>query len=140
MNEGIDYKLTDKQRSLLDVISNPLHALKTNREKAELAGVTEVTLYRNLKDPNFIQALRLRGLSESLGLSIPIIKRMGKDALSGKYMQQKTLLEMSGHYTQTPLIQQVIANISQSGMSESDIDKKIAEYFTKPVDTISTTL
>jgi hypothetical protein len=42
------------------------------------------------------------------------------------------MLEMSGHIQQTPLIQQVIANITKSGLTEEEIDKKIAEFFITP--------
>lgn len=140
MQNLIDYKLTKKQRSLLEVIADPANSKLTHKEKAAKAGINERYMYDCLKLPNFVQAIRLRGLSECLTMSLPIIKRMGQDALSGKYMQQKSMLEMSGHYTQTPLIQQVIANINQSGMNETDIDKKIAEFFTKSTDTTATVI
>jgi hypothetical protein len=150
LSQVIDFKLTPKQQRLLDVLADPLHARKTNEEKAGLAGISVPSVYNALRSPNFIQALRVRGLSDALALSVPIIKRMSRDALDGKYMQQKTMLEMSGHITQTPLVQQFIANINKSGMTEEEADIKIASYFAtkqaidaevvdKPVDNVPST-
>ena len=51
------------------------------------------------------------------------------DALDGKFMQQKEILTMSNDIQQTPLIQQVIAQFNKKGISEEEVDKQIAEYF-----------
>ena len=125
----LDLKITPKQRSLLEVLANPENISLTNAEKAIKAGISVPTFYDCLKNPNFIQALRLRGLSESFCLSIPIVKRMGRDALQGKYMQQKTMLELGGLLTQTPLVNVILNNLTKTGLTEEEIDSKIAQYF-----------
>jgi hypothetical protein len=124
--DNLDYKLSGKQKALLEVIADPVNVNLGVREKSAKAGISPVTYYACLKNPNFVQALRIRGLSESLSLSIPIIKRMAKDALGGKYMQQKTMLEMSGHLSQQPLINILINNQADT-QSEADLDRKIME-------------
>ena len=129
---SLNIKLSPGQKRLLDVISDPIHAHKTNEEKASLAGLTASSLYNYMRDPNFIQAIRLRGMNTVLLSSIPIVKRVTNDALKGKFMQQKLALEMSGHYSQAPMIQQVIANITNNKGSEYDLDAKIAEYLSVP--------
>ena len=74
----------------------------------------------------------MRGLCESLNASLPVLKRMRKDAMQGKFMQQKTLLEMSGHYQQAPLIQQVIAQIG-TNKDKDEIDEEIARFYSQNI-------
>jgi hypothetical protein len=55
---------------------------------------------------------------------------MTKDALAGKFMQQKTLLEMSGLHSQVPQLQQFInINIDQRG-KEHEMDQKLVKLLT----------
>ena len=124
ITNNLGIKLTKKQQNLLCVLSDPLYAKKTNQEKAKIAGVNESYMYTCLKNPAFIQAIRLRGLSEVLCATTPIIKRMIHDGLDGKFMQQKTLMEMGGLHSQQPLVN-VILNNNQA--PSSDIDNKIIE-------------
>jgi len=140
-NTILDFKLNKKQLSLLNVLSDPEYVNKINKEKAKLAGISEKTFYSYLRNPNFVKALHIRGLSESLACSLPVIKRMRRDALSGKFMQQKTMLEMSGHYTQQPLIQQVI-QINQDQQPSEEVDQQIMKKIIDivPTEDLSTEL
>ena len=95
-----------------------------------MAKVSIAQFYRNLKSPNFIQAVRVRGLAEVVLMSNSIVKRVCKDAVKGRFMQQKMALTMAGHVTETPLVQQVIANINKTGISEEELDQRIAQHMT----------
>jgi hypothetical protein len=59
---------------------------------------------------------------------------MGRDALAGKYMQQKTMLEMTGMYQQQPLINVII---NQHQQPQEDTDRLILDKIIDilPVDT-----
>jgi hypothetical protein len=125
-NQGIlDFKLTPKQEALLEVLSNPEYARETNERKAELAGVCYKTYYINLRNPNFIQALRIRGLSENIALTLPVLRRIHKDALNGKWMQQDATMRMAGLITQQAPLINVILNQSQAPLT--DIDRSIID-------------
>jgi hypothetical protein len=127
--ETLDTKLSPKQISLLDVLGSPEYARKTIKERIELAGITKKTYYTYMRQPKFLQALKVRGLNILWVNSLGVAHKFVDEALKGKYYQQKDILQSTGVLAQTPLIQQVIANITKSGLTEEEIDKKIAEYF-----------
>lgn len=140
---GLDYKLTPKQQRLLEVISDTKHAKKTNLEKAKLAGVSDVYYYQCLRNPNFIQFVRIAGLSDVISITRPVIKRMAADALNGKFMQGRTMLEMGGLIGQSqqhqPLINVIINNAIQP---QNDADRVILDKIldiTPDINKLSTT-
>lgn len=134
---SIDLKLTKKQEVILEVLSQPENYDKTYKELGKLSGCTPDYIYYCLKQPHFIQAIRLKGLGECLRAIIPITKRFSKDAIEkGLFMQGKTILEIGGlQGQQTPLVNVVInSNQTPSENLDNSIISKIIDVPSLPVD------
>ena len=118
----LDLKLTPKQQRLLDVLSIKENAIKTHKEIGELAGCSEDYVYYCLKQPHFIQAIRLAGVTVALKGAIPLMKQVVLDGLKSRYMPQQLALQIAGIHQQTPLINVII---NQNTAPAEDIDKEI---------------
>ena len=121
-------KLTSKQIKLLDVLSDMKHKDLSIVQKCKIAGVSERTYYDCMRRPEFVKAIQLRGFSVVIGASPLIAQRLVKDAISGKYMQQKTGLEMSGLLSPEHPIINILINSNQAPSEQVDgllVDKII---------------
>ena len=118
----LDLKLTPKQQIILNALESAENTHKRVEDIAKEIGVSERYIYYLMTQKHFISAMQLRGITEFIRATIPISRRMVKDALGGKFMQQKTALEIAGIYQQTPLINVII---NQNTAPAEDIDKEI---------------
>jgi len=122
---------SEKQANLLLLLANPeIPKTLSNKEIAEKAGMSEKHFYSLMRNPDFLQKIQqfcgLTALRYAPGITTAFAER----GLRGAFQQGRTVLEMAGVVKQdAPIIQQVIAVLNKGGMTEEDIDRKIAEYF-----------
>lgn len=128
MQDLLDIHLTPKQEQLLEVLSDPDSKELTVNQKCEKADITVKTYYTYLRDRRFVKAMQLRNLATVISYSPLVVKRVLKDALNGKWMQQDASLRMSGliagNNPQQPLVN-VIVNAETR--PKEDIDKLIVD-------------
>ena len=132
--DTVEIKLTLRQKRALEALTDPRNVKLSIIEKARKARVSSQYIYALLKNPDFLNALKLYKLSIVHAISPQIIHKASKDALDGNFNQQRMLLEMSGDYqphSEAVQINQVIANMNKTGMDEKELDNKLSEYFGK---------
>ena len=122
---NLNHKLTLKQQSILEVLSNIDNKDMTLQNKCKKAGITTQYFYELMKKPFFVKSLQFRGLTSVMSQVPLIAQRMSRDALAGKYMQQKTSLEMSGLLSpDKPIINILINNQAKP---DADLDRLIID-------------
>jgi len=124
----LDLKLTPKQEQLLEVLADPDSKDMTVHQKCDKADITVKTYYTYLRDGRFVKALQIRNLSDVIAFSPLVVKRVIRDSLQGKWMQQDAVLRMSG-LTPNSNQQQPILNviINQQAAPKEDLDRLILD-------------
>lgn len=120
---------TKKQKKLLQILANPDFRNSEIKDICRAAGISEQYYYQLRINPAFIEAVKTHCAGLCITSAPQILSKFAELGKKGQYKQGELVLKTAGIITDTPLIQQVIANFNRLGMSEAELDKRIAEYF-----------
>ena len=122
---------TKKQQHLLEVLANPQFRDASVRDICNAAGITTGYFRQLRQNPAFIEAVQTYCAGLCIQHSPGIIAKFAEQAKKGQFKHGELLLKVAGIVRDTPLIQMVMANLQKHGLSEDEVDKKIAQYFYK---------
>jgi len=95
-----DYKLSDKERLILEVLLNPEYRTKSISDICKIAGCSRPTYYDAMAKPGFM-AIYEQKTKELVKQSVgPILNTFVREALRGSFQHGKVILEMAGLYSE----------------------------------------
>lgn len=109
------HKLTDAERSLMTVMTDPSKIHFTVKEICEKAGVSRNTYYKAIKKKPFINEYKKRS-AELVDSDIgEVVKALLKEAKKGSAKHIQIALEMSGLYSKNINVNQQSVSITLDG-------------------------
>ncbi|MDD3199342.1 MAG: hypothetical protein PHV95_09130 [Eubacteriales bacterium] len=103
-----EYKPTPKEESLLEVLTNPEHRMKTVTDICKIAKCDRSTYYDAFVKPGFIEIYKSRS-KDLVGQAIaPVLNTFIREALRGSFQHGKVILEMADIYTERSKVDHAI--------------------------------
>jgi hypothetical protein len=124
-----EYKPTEKESQLLEVLLTPEHRMKSITDICKLACCSRVIYYEAFKKPGF-QALYKAQSRALVDQSIaPVLNTFVREALRGSFQHGKVILEMAGLYSEKSTVEVT----GELLLSAEDRRQRIAELLQRPV-------
>lgn len=115
-----DYKLTEKEKNLIEVLLHPENRMKSITDICKLAKCSRPVYYEAFSKPGFVEIYKQRSVDMVKQSIASVINTFIREAQRGSFPHGKVLLEMAGLYTD---------KIEHSGSIDiSDKSKLIEEY------------
>lgn len=115
-----DYKLTEKEKNLIEVLLNPENRMKSITDICKLAKCSRPVYYDAFSKPGFVEIYKQYSVDLVKQSVASVINTFIREAQRGSFPHGKVLLEMAGLYTD---------KIEHSGSIDiSDKSKLIEEY------------
>lgn len=108
--------LTEKEKSLLEVLINPENRMKSITDICKLAKCTRPVYYEAFSKPEFVEEYNRRSADLIKQSVASIINTFVREAQRGSFQHGKVILEMAGLYTEN-------SNIKLSGEVNTNSDK-----------------
>lgn len=124
-----EYRLSDKERALLEVLLNPEHRTKSITDICKVAGISRPTYYSVMEKPEFkaIYEDKTKDLiKQAIG---PVVNTFVREALRGSFQHGKVILEMAGLYSEKTTIE----HTGEVTLTADDRRQRIAELLQKAI-------
>jgi len=95
-----EYKLTEKESILIEVMLNPDNRMKSITDICKIANCTRTTYYESFSKAGFKAIYESKAKELVKNAVGPVINAFIKEAVRGSYPHGKTLLEMAGMHTE----------------------------------------
>jgi hypothetical protein len=125
---------TKKQKALLQILANPEFRSSTVEQICRAAGISVQYYYQLRTNPAFIDAVYRYCAGLCISSAPQILQKFAELGKQGQFKHGELVLKVANIVKEVPLVQQVIANLSRMGMTETELDQKLAQYFTKHQD------
>ena len=110
-----EYKLTDKEKNLLEVLLNPENRMKSITDICKLAKCSRPVYYAFSK-PGFVEIYKKRSMDMVKQSIASVLNTFIREAQRGSFQHGKILLEMAGMYTES-------SDVKVSGEVNTNTDK-----------------
>lgn len=108
--------LTEKEKSLLEVLINPENRMKSITDICKLAKCTRPVYYEAFSKPEFVEIYKQYSVDLVKQSVASVINTFIREAQRGSFQHGKVLLEMAGLYTEN-------AKVELSGEVNTNTDK-----------------
>lgn len=88
-----DYKPTNAEIKILEVLSDPANLRKSITEKCEIAGISRTAWYESFKKPEFVSLIPNTAIDLIRARAVELVNASFNAALSGSFNDRKMLLE-----------------------------------------------
>lgn len=95
-----EYKLTEKEKNLLEVLLNPENRMKSITDICKLAKCSRPIYYEAFSKPGFVEIYKQRSMELIKQSIAPVLNTFIREAQRGSFQHGKVLLEMAGIYTE----------------------------------------
>ncbi len=95
-----EYKLTEKESILIEVMLNPDNRMKSITDICKIANCTRTTYYESFSKAGFKAIYESKAKELVKNAVGPVINAFIKEAVRGSYQHGKTILEMAGVYSE----------------------------------------
>lgn len=95
-----DYKLTEKEKNLIEVLLNPENRMKSITDICKLAKCSRPVYYEAFSKPGFVEIYKKRSVDMVKQSIASVINTFIREAQRGSFQHGKVLLEMAGIYTE----------------------------------------
>jgi hypothetical protein len=100
-----DYKPTEKEKNLLEVLLNPENRMKSITDICKLAKCSRPIYYEAFSKPGFVALYRQMSMNlvkQSVG---PVLNTFIREAQRGSFQHGKVILEMAGVYSESSKVE-----------------------------------
>ncbi len=111
-----EYKPTEKEKNLLEVLLNPENRMKSVTDICKLAKCTRPVYYEAFSKPGFVSLYKAQSMDLVRQSVAPILNTFVREALRGSFQHGKVLLEMADVYTEN-------SKMELSGQVNTNSDK-----------------
>jgi hypothetical protein len=111
-----EYKLTDKEKNLLEVLLNPENRMKSITDICKLAKCSRPVYYEAFSKPGFVEIYKKRSMDMVKQSIASVLNTFIREAQRGSFQHGKILLEMAGMYTES-------SDVKVSGEVNTNTDK-----------------
>lgn len=131
-----EYKLTEKEKNLLEVLINPENRMKSITDICKLAKCSRPVYYEAFSKPEFVEIYKQYSVDLVKQSVASVINTFIREAQRGSFQHGKVLLEMAGLYTdKLDLKADVEANVEATINNDIDLSKLSMEEL-KQLETI----
>lgn len=100
-----EYKITEKESILLEILLNPEYRTKSITDICRIANCTRSTYYDAMAKPDF-KAMYEQKTKDLIKQSIgPVVNTFVREALRGSFQHGKVILEMAGLYSEKSTVE-----------------------------------
>lgn len=128
-----EYKLTDKEKNLLEVLLNPENRMKSITDICKLAKCSRPVYYEAFSKPGFVEIYKKRSMDMVKQSIASVLNTFIREAQRGSFQHGKVLLEMAGIYTEKQQVEHsgsIDTNNPFEGLTTDEL-KKIAKMSDK---------
>ncbi len=111
-----DYKLTEKEKNLLEVLISPENRMKSITDICKLAKCSRPVYYEAFSKPGFVEIYKQRSMDMVKQSVASVLNTFIREAQRGSFQHGKVLLEMAGIYTEK-------SDVNLSGTLETEATK-----------------
>lgn len=94
-----EYKLTEKEKNLLEVLLSPENRMKSITDICKLAKCTRPVYYEAFSKPGFVEIYKRRSMDMVKQSIASVLNTFIREAQRGSFQHGKVLLEMAGMHT-----------------------------------------
>src|SRR5699024_4956498 len=95
-----EYKPTEKEKALLEVLINPENRMKSITDICKLAKCSRPIYYEAFSKPGFVEIYKQYSIDMVKQSVASVLNTFIKEAQRGSFQHGKVLLEMAGVYTE----------------------------------------
>ena len=117
--ENNEYKPTDAENKLLEVMLNPENRFLSKTATCEKAGINRTTYYRIFSKPEFVAYYKKKALDLVDQAVVPIINTFNKLAIAGSFQHGKAVLDMARMSNDTLKIKTANVNLNAEDTKEA---------------------
>lgn len=111
-----EYKLTEKEKNLLEVLLSPENRMKSITDICKLAKCTRPVYYDAFSKPGFVEIYNKRSVDLVKQSVASVLNTFVREAQRGSFQHGKVLLEMAGMYTEK-------SDVNLSGELDTGLNK-----------------
>lgn len=121
-----DSRLTEKEKSLLEVLINPENRMKSITDICKLAKCTRPVYYEAFSKPEFVEIYKQYSVDLVKQSVASVINTFIREAQRGSFQHGKVILEMAGMYSDKLEITGKINN-PMEGLTTEELKKLIQD-------------
>jgi hypothetical protein len=125
-----EYKPTEAEKRLLEVLLSPEHRLKTITDICKLAMCSRTIYYEAFKKPEFQAIYKAQSKALVDQAIAPVLNTFVREALRGSFQHGKVILEMAGLYSEKSTVE-VTGNLLESPEERRARIAEIAKKYLK---------
>lgn len=95
-----EYKLSDKEMALLEVLLSPEYRMRSISDVCKIAGCSRPTYYSAFEKPAFREIYKQKSKELVDQAIAPVLNTFVREALRGSFQHGKVILEMAGLYSE----------------------------------------
>jgi hypothetical protein len=95
-----EYKLSDKEMALLEVLLSPEYRMRSITDICKIAGISRPTYYSAFAKPAFREIYKQKSKELVDQAIAPVLNTFVREALRGSFQHGKVILEMAGLYSE----------------------------------------
>lgn len=124
-----EYKLTESEEKLMDVLLNPDYRMKSIKELCAIAAIGRSTYYAAFNKPEFKALYKAKSKELVDNAIAPVLNTFVREALRGSFQHGKVILEMAGLYSEKQQID--VSGDININLSRSEVQQRIADLLSK---------
>jgi hypothetical protein len=99
-----EYKPTEAEQKLLEVLLSPEHRMKSIKDICAIACISRMVYYRAFDKPEFKELYKSQSKALVDQAIAPVLNTFVREALRGSFQHGKVILEMAGLYSEKSTI------------------------------------